>query len=55
MSQRLLSVGFTKIDYITVRDAATLAPFDAKSGRPGRVLAAVWLGKTRLIDNVAVG
>jgi pantoate--beta-alanine ligase len=55
VSQRLLSVGFTKIDYITVRDAATFAPYDAKSGHPGRVLAAVWLGKTRLIDNVAVG
>ncbi len=55
VSQRLLSVGFTKIDYITVRDASTLAPYDTKSGHPGRVLAAVWLGKTRLIDNVAVG
>lgn len=53
--QRLLAAGFTKIDYIAVRDAETLAPFDAKSGRPGRVLAAVWLGKTRLIDNVAAG
>jgi pantoate--beta-alanine ligase len=55
VSQRLLSAGFAKIDYITVRDAATLAPYDANLARPGRVLAAVWLGKTRLIDNVAVG
>lgn len=55
VGERLLAAGFTKIDYIAVRDAATLAPYDAKSGRPGRVLAAVWLGKTRLIDNVAVG
>jgi pantoate--beta-alanine ligase len=46
--------GFTKIDYIEVRDAATLAPFDLHSGRPGRVLAAAWLSKTRLIDNVDV-
>jgi pantoate--beta-alanine ligase len=50
----LLAAGFTKIDYITVRDAETLAPYDGRAGRPGRVLAAVWLGKTRLIDNVAV-
>lgn len=48
----LLGLGFAKIDYIEVRDAETLRPFDAKSGRPGRVLAAAWLGGTRLIDNV---
>lgn len=50
----LLAVGFATIDYIAVRDAETLAPWDPKSGRPGRVLAAAWLGKTRLIDNVGV-
>jgi pantoate--beta-alanine ligase len=51
-AEMLLAAGFTKIDYIEVRDAETLAPFQPGSGRPGRVLAAVWLGKTRLIDNV---
>jgi pantoate--beta-alanine ligase len=50
----LLSQGFAKIDYLEVRDAETLASFDGKSGRPGRVLAAAWLGTTRLIDNVGV-
>jgi pantoate--beta-alanine ligase len=50
----LLHAGFAKVDYVTVRDAETLAPFDPKAGRPGRVLAAAWLGSTRLIDNVAV-
>lgn len=50
--QALLAAGFAKIDYIDVRDAETLAPFVPGTGRPGRVLAAVWLGKTRLIDNV---
>jgi pantoate--beta-alanine ligase len=50
----LLAAGFTKIDYIELRDAETLAPFAPRSGRKGRILAAVWLGKTRLIDNVAV-
>lgn len=52
--QALLAAGFAKIDYIEVRDAETLAPFVPGSGRPGRVLAAAWLGKTRLIDNVGV-
>ncbi len=46
--------GFGKIDYIEVRDAETLAPYETSSGRAGRVIAAVWLGKTRLIDNVRV-
>lgn len=45
--------GFAKVDYVAVRDAETLADWNPKSGRPGRVLAAAWLGRTRLIDNVA--
>ncbi|WP_334148761.1 pantoate--beta-alanine ligase [Hyphomicrobium sp.] len=48
----LLTVGFGKVDYLEARDAETLAPYVPGSGRPGRVLAAAWLGKTRLIDNV---
>ena len=50
----LLAAGFRKVDYIAVRDAQTLEPYRPKSGRPARVLAAAWLGATRLIDNVAV-
>jgi pantoate--beta-alanine ligase len=49
---KLLESGFTSVDYIEVRDAETLAPLQPGSGRAGRVLAAVWLGNTRLIDNV---
>lgn len=47
----LLAAGFAKVDYIDVRDAATLAAYDPSAHRKGRVLAAAWLGKTRLIDN----
>jgi pantoate--beta-alanine ligase len=50
----LLQAGFAKVDYLTVRDAETLEPFAPKSGRPGRVLGAAWLGSTRIIDNIAV-
>ncbi len=50
----LTAAGFQTIDYVAVRDAATLKDWDGKSGHAGRVLAAAWLGKTRLIDNVAV-
>lgn len=51
---KLTAAGFGKIDYIAVRDAETLKAWDRASGRPGRVLAAAWLGETRLIDNVAI-
>ncbi len=50
----LTYAGFGTIDYVTVRDAETLKDWTHGTGRPGRVLAAAWLGKTRLIDNVAV-
>ncbi len=49
---RLKTAGFKKIDYVDVRDAETLA--EPQKGRPLRVLAAAYLGKTRLIDNVPV-
>ena len=52
--QRLAAAGFGKIDYVEVRDAATLKPVEPGSQAPKRVLAAAWLGNTRLIDNVAV-
>jgi pantoate--beta-alanine ligase len=48
----LMQAGFGKIDYVEVRDAVTLKPVRPDAGRPLRVLAAAWLGKTRLIDNV---
>jgi pantoate--beta-alanine ligase len=52
-TESLAAAGFTKIDYVEIRDADTLAS-TTSPGRPLRVLAAAWLGKTRLIDNVAV-
>ncbi|MEP9353210.1 pantoate--beta-alanine ligase [Xanthobacter sp. KR7-65] len=42
-----------RVDYVAARNAETLAPLkDAKE--PIRLLAAAWLGETRLIDNVPV-
>lgn len=49
----VLAAGFAHVDYIEVRDAATMAPVTGP-GRPARVLAAARLGNTRLIDNVAI-
>lgn len=51
--KRLADAGF-RVDYVEVRHAETLAPLEAASTGPRRVLAAAWLGTTRLIDNVAV-
>lgn len=52
-SQRLIAAGFGVVDYVAVRDAETLAILE-KIDRPARILTAAWLGKTRLIDNMAV-
>ncbi|WP_031235184.1 pantoate--beta-alanine ligase [Asticcacaulis sp. AC402] len=48
----LTTAGFGHIDYVALRDAETLG--EIRAGLPRRLLAAVWLGKTRLIDNIAV-
>ena len=52
-AEKILESGFAKVDYVAVRDAETLSAW--KPERQGRVLVAAWLGKTRLIDNIAVG
>jgi pantoate--beta-alanine ligase len=49
----LEGAGFGPIDYIELRDADTLQPVEVVK-TPARVLAAAWLGRARLIDNVAV-
>lgn len=45
--------GFDPIDYVTLCDAVTLEPMMVLD-RPARLLGAARLGKTRLIDNIAV-
>jgi pantoate--beta-alanine ligase len=52
-TDRLRAAGFSRIDYLAVCDAATLAPL-ARIDRAARILVAAHLGATRLIDNVAV-
>ncbi|WP_298400074.1 pantoate--beta-alanine ligase [Sphingobium sp.] len=49
----LATQGFDPIDYVALCDAATLEPMTVLD-RPARLLGAAKLGKTRLIDNIAV-
>jgi pantoate--beta-alanine ligase len=51
-SRSLTTLGF-KVDYVTARNAETLA-VPKSTGEPLRLIAAAWLGKTRLIDNIGV-
>lgn len=51
-SRALIAAGFCAVDYVEAREALTLAPW--RRDREGRLLAAAWLGMTRLIDNVDV-
>lgn len=50
----LLQGGFDSVDYIEIRDAHTLAPWNGSLYSPARILGAVRLGKVRLIDNIAL-
>jgi pantoate--beta-alanine ligase len=52
-TNQILAAGFDKVDYVELRDAATLAtPVDLD--RPLRLLVAAWLDDVRLIDNIPV-
>ncbi|RWM05848.1 MAG: pantoate--beta-alanine ligase [Mesorhizobium sp.] len=51
-TEALVRAGFRKVDYVAAREAMTLRPW--RRNRDGRLLAAAWLGTTRLIDNVEI-
>jgi pantoate--beta-alanine ligase len=53
-TKALLAAGFDKVEYLTVVDAESLQPLQKVTG-PARVIVAARLGRTRLIDNIAVG
>ena len=52
-SELIVGAGFT-LDYFEVRHAETLAPIASIKDGPMRILVAAKIGKTRLIDNIAV-
>jgi pantoate--beta-alanine ligase len=53
VARRSLTTQGFKVDYVAARHAETLAHVE-ETAEPMRVLAAAWLGTTRLIDNVEV-
>lgn len=50
-AEALLKAGFEKVDYVAIRDAATLEAPSAAT-KSSRILAAAHLGRARLIDNI---
>lgn len=50
-AERVRAAGFERVEYIELRDAATLMPSDDPA-RPRRMLAAAWIDGVRLIDNI---
>jgi pantoate--beta-alanine ligase len=52
-AEMITAAGFA-LDYFEVRHAETLAPIGSMKDGPMRILLAAKLGKTRLIDNLAV-
>jgi len=51
--EALWKAGFSHVDYVAIRDAENLDHITALE-RPARILAAAKVGKTRLIDNMAI-
>lgn len=53
VARRSLALLGFRVDYVAARNAETLA-LPKEPGEPLRLLAAAWLGNTRLIDNIPV-
>ena len=53
-TEALKAAGFDSVDYVAIRRAEDLSAFDGALDGPARILAAAKIGRTRLIDNMAV-
>ncbi|TQV83287.1 pantoate--beta-alanine ligase [Denitrobaculum tricleocarpae] len=53
--EELSEAHVTSVDYLEIREEQSLELFDAeRSQGPARIFAAIWLGSTRIIDNLPV-
>jgi pantoate--beta-alanine ligase len=53
-SADILEAGFARVEYFALADAVTLEELQHFDGRAARLLVAAKMGKTRLIDNLAI-
>jgi len=51
----IASESLARVDYVSLNDAETLEPLARIADRPALLSLAVYLGKTRLIDNMVLG
>jgi pantoate--beta-alanine ligase len=54
LALELLEGGFASVDYVELRDAASLEPLTELTSSPARLLVAARIGPARLIDNMGV-
>jgi pantoate--beta-alanine ligase len=54
LRRAILAAGFDRIDYADLRTAETLEALDRWDGQAARLLVAAHIGRTRLIDNMAI-
>jgi pantoate--beta-alanine ligase len=50
----ILAAGFERVDYFALVDSLTLDPINCYDGQNARLMAAAKIGRTRLIDNLAL-
>lgn len=50
----IIAAGFARVDYFALADTSTLEQLYDFDGRSARLLVAAKIGKTRLIDNIAI-
>ena len=53
-AEALTTAGFDSVDYVAIRRADDLSAFEGPVDAPARILAAARIGRTRLIDNMAI-
>ncbi|MBL4589474.1 MAG: pantoate--beta-alanine ligase [Alphaproteobacteria bacterium] len=55
LKDAIITAGFTKVDYVTLRNAETLRPISSLQNCDDvRILVAAYLGPVRLIDNIGL-
>ena len=54
LSQKLNQIKYSKVEYISIAQQSTLEEMTEILQKPAILSLAVWIGKTRLIDNIII-